>query len=784
MTPLLHGHNPEPRIVAVDLIGDSTMRLTVRDGERTVTREEPFFPFFYLADPLLLEGFPPKHWIKKTAGEHRFGYLCAFDNWSVMWDATRYMIDSFNRNVPLGIASYTQLDSLHLITDPVTQYLLQSGRTLFKEMAFEDLHRLQLDIETYTVGTGGFSQASRPGDRIILIALSDNRGWEHVIDGRHHDETAMLKELIRTIRQRDPDVIEGHNILGFDLPYILRRCALHKIAPLLGRDDRPVQMSEARPFQPEYLPDYSIGDISGRNVVDTFQLVQTYDAGKRNMESHGLKYVARYFGLASPDRVMVEGERISWTWDNEPETLVEYALDDVRETRGLSTLLSPSSFHLAQMLPCSYGTVTRIGAAAKIELLLVREYLRLKHSLPQSSLGAQTTGGYTDMFYAGVLGPIVHADVESLYPSLMITEGISPASDKLGVFNEMLRILTEQRLALKQQMREAEDETIRARLDAHQSSLKILINSFYGYLGYSRGLFNDYRQADEVTKGGQEILKQTIAGLRELGAKVVEVDTDGVYFVPPHGVTTEEEERATVGKVAIALPQGISLVMDGRYRRMLSYRMKNYALLGYDNRLVIKGSSLVSRSIERFGRSYIRHCIERILSNDIDGLHRQYVEVASAIQSHTMDVRDFARVETLRDSVDQYKREVEQELRNRSAAYEVAIRSGRKFRPGDRVAYYITGSDPNVRVTDASKPTEEWNPHFPDENTPYYLRRLDEFSEKFKEFFRAADFARIFAVEDLFPFSSEGMIIQTRTVETEEEKPEDPSPSPGIWLDE
>jgi len=77
-----------------------------------------------------------------------------------------------------------------------------------------------------------------------------------------------------------------------------------------------------------------------------------------------------------------------------------------------------------------------------------------------------------------------------------------------------------------------------------------------------------------------------------------------------------------------------------------------------------------------------------------------------------------------------------------------------------------------------------WNPHFPDENTPYYLRRLDEFSEKFKEFFRPADFARIFAVEDLFPFSSEGMIIQTRTVETEEEKPEDPSPSPGIWLDE
>jgi len=149
-----------------------------------------------------------------------------------------------------------------------------------------------------------------------------------------------------------------------------------------------------------------------------------------------------------------------------------------------------------------------------------------------------------------------------------------------------------------------------------------------------------------------------------------------------------------------------------------------------------------------------------------------------------MDVRDFARVETLRDPVEQYKREVEQEQRNRSAAYEVAIRLGRRFRVGERVAYYITGSDPNVRITDACKPAEEWDPHFPDENSAYYLRRLNEFSEKFAEFFRPADFGRIFAPEDLFPFSAEGMIIQTRSVEEPEERPEDPPPSPGIWLDE
>ena len=80
---------------------------------------------------------------------------------------------------------------------------------------------------------------------------------------------------------------------------------------------------------------------------------------------------------------MVDGDRIAQTWDEDPDTLVRYAMDDVRETARLSTLLSPPSFHLTQMVPCSYGTVTRIGSAARIELLLVREYLRQKHSLPQ-----------------------------------------------------------------------------------------------------------------------------------------------------------------------------------------------------------------------------------------------------------------------------------------------------------------------------------------------------------------------------------------------------------------
>ena len=46
----------------------------------------------------------------------------------------------------------------------------------------------------------GPSHAQRPEDRIILIALSDNRGWHRILGGRQCSEPAMLAELVHLLR--------------------------------------------------------------------------------------------------------------------------------------------------------------------------------------------------------------------------------------------------------------------------------------------------------------------------------------------------------------------------------------------------------------------------------------------------------------------------------------------------------------------------------------------------------------------------------------------------------
>ncbi len=783
MDSLLFGHSKEQHIVAAHTVDESTVRIYKRTNETISHKDDEFYPFFHLSDSHFITGFPKMFWLKKLEGNNFYQYVCAFPRAHDMWDAVRYVLEKINQSPGKNIESYTDTEHLFLRSDTNTQYLMQSGKTLFKGMEFSDLYRMQLDIETYSKNYK-FSNAERPEDRIILISLSDSRGWETVLGGKQTTEEVLLQQCISIIQEKDPDVIEGHNIFNFDLPYLLKRCELHKIDFAIGRDKSSPKGVRSRTSFAENEVEYISYEIPGRHVIDTWLLLQSYDMTKRNMESYALKYAAKYFGIATTDRTYIPGEKISWYWDHEPETLKKYALDDVRETRGLSDRLSMSTFYLTQMLPFNYGTVARLGSASKIEAILLREYLRQRHSIPKPETGAQTTGGYTDIFYTGVLGPIIHADVESLYPSIMISKYISPRTDALKVFHAALQHLTKLRLETKRKMKAEGDEFERARLDAMQSSFKILVNSFYGYLGYARGIFNDYAQADVVTTTGQELLRQMIHEIELHNGTVIEVDTDGLYFIQPDNVIGENAERHFVERLSGVLPEGINLGFDGRYKKILSYKKKNYALLAYDDRITVKGSSLISRSMEHFGRNYVHQCIDCIMNNRIQDLHNLYLEVERSIREHLLDVKDFTRTESLKDSLEEYQRDVKVEKRNRSASYELALHSSRSYRAGDKVSFYYTGTGANIKGFENAKEAIEWDPNFPDENVEYYLKRLDEFSRKFETFFSEQDFRAIFSSEDLFGFDPSKITVLSRRVSVETSHETDwINPEPSIWLD-
>ncbi len=573
-------------------------------------------------------------------------------------------------------------------------------------MTFDELVRLQLDIETIGL------DPSDPAARILAIAVSTNHGESSVIATGDLSEAEALESLNSWIARVDPDVIEGHNIFNFDMPFLIRRARANDVVLGWGRDgSEPKEMGTRRfkagarsiPFQ--YIA------VHGRHIIDTYQQIQRYDyAGE--MQSYGLKEAVDALGLTKSDRVFVPGHEIASTWERDRQRILAYALDDVRDVALLSELAAPTEFYQTQILPRSYQRVATGGPGEKINLLMTRVYLSEGHSLPLPKPSRGYPGGYTEVRRVGVFKPVVKCDVESLYPAIMLVDNVKPTSDVLDVYLPLLQVLTTRRLAAKNEARRSEGEE-RARWNGLQSSFKVLINSFSGYLGYNRALFNDFEAASRITTRGQQLIQHVVRELEASGAEPIEIDTDGVYFKPPAQITTVERQEEFVASISSKLPSGINLAFDGSYVGMASLRTKNYALLTHEGRMVLKGSGLRSRREERVLRQFLEEAARSLIEESPLRVRTRYLDVARLIQLRRLAPEEIARWETI----------TEKTFTSESNKRVASATTGERI--GERVAVYQRADGNLARLDDYDR----------DEDVDYLLRRLNDMGRRFEPLF-------------------------------------------------
>ncbi len=567
----------------------------------------------------------PAPTFRQLRGDHPLATLVEFDTWEQFRRASQ-KIPSRSTDVYQATAS-------------VSQYLMQSGVTQFKGMVFEDLRRLQLDIETLGL------DPKEPDASVIMIAMRQGEAEELLI--LETDEANLLERFVQMLNRFDPDVIEGHNIFNFDFPYLAERARRHGVCLSIGRDgSTPFVSEQTQRFRvgPVSLP-YTLVHIHGRHIVDTYQQLQRFDTAGR-LTSYGLKNAVRSLGIERVDREFVAGEEIADLWrqgERDRARLSRYALDDVRDVEMLARITLPTEFYQTQILPMTFQRTTITGTGRKIDDLMVRSYLAADHSLPVASEARPYPGGYVELLQSGVFGPIVKCDVESLYPSIMLHENMASSTDLLQAFPILLRELTNRRIDAKRRARITTGEE-QATWDGLQGSFKVLINSFYGYLGFGGGLFNDYDVAERVTLEGQRLIQEVVTSLHARNAGPIEVDTDGVYFTPPVGIESAEDEEQFVEEVGTAsLPPGIRLAHDGRYARMLSLKLKTYALLDHEGVLTLKGSALRSRRMERCFLRFIHDAALGFLTDQRDDVRDKYFDLASRIQLHTVPPEDISQ---------------------------------------------------------------------------------------------------------------------------------------------
>src|SRR5438309_7232957 len=311
----------------------------------------------------------------------------------------------------------------------------------------------------------------------MSIALSDNSGWEEliIVDLKRTEESerSAIKRVTSLIKARDPDVIEGHNLFRFDLPYLVARAKKLKTKLDWGRSGGFLRSRPSRLQIAEKTIDYPKFTIDGRHFVDTFLLAQFYDVGMRSLAGFERTDVARHFDLCDNEQISaLTGKELQRAYLENSEAFRRRALCGVREARALSDLLSPSYFIQSQIFPYNYQDVIVRGNATSINALFLREYFRQRHSIPELPMPQAFEGGYTDIFFTGVANNVWHCDIASLYPSVMLQFDCFPTSDRLQIFRHLLTDLRTFRLEAKAKMRVGKDPKEQRYFHALQNTVK------------------------------------------------------------------------------------------------------------------------------------------------------------------------------------------------------------------------------------------------------------------------------------------------------------------------
>jgi len=516
------------------------------------------------------------------------------------------------------------------------------------------LRVLSLDIETSPRADLVYSIALQMGEREAVLLLYDRpvRGAEDF--GREPD---LLRRFLALVREWDPDVITGWNVVDFDLAVLQKRCHHHGLRCALGRTEDELEIRRDASFTRE-----SRAVLQGRLVLDGLSLVR---GAFLRLEDYKLETAAQAF-LGRGKLFAGDGRhhQIEEAYRSDPEALVRYNLLDARLVSDIleRTQLIPLAVQRSLRTGMSLDRVS--AAIASIDSLYLAETRRrgiVAPSVASDAKAARLTGGWVMDSTAGFYRNILVFDFKSLYPSIIRTFNIdplthvarpTPADDALrapngahfrrsprGILPELVARLAAER-----------EEAKRAGDAIASNAIKILMNSMYGVLGAGASRLFAPAVANAITTFGQHLIQFAAAWVRGRGLAVIYGDTDSLFVDPRE----EDAERALA--LARELRGAITAAVAEHVRT--AYRCDSHLELEFETLYrrffmpELRGGKGGSK--KRYAGLVASDAGEEIEFVGLESVRRDWTEVSKRLQQGLLDlafhdrpvaeyVRDFVR---------------------------------------------------------------------------------------------------------------------------------------------
>lgn len=366
-------------------------------------------------------------------------------------------------------------------------------------------------------------------------------------------EADALQQFFIWIRDNDPDVIIGWNVVAFDLDFLQWKCKKLGVAFDLGRE------SNSAILTPQQNGHMHIARLPGRVVLDG---ITSLRGAFWSFESFALDHVAEQLlgkkKLISTDSPTDKVKEIRRKYLEAPLELIEYNLEDCRLVAEIFDKTDLLTFSIQRANMTGLAIDRQGGSTAAFDNLYLPHLHREGYVAPD--IGSQQSkesspGGYVMDSLPGLYENVLVLDFKSLYPSIIRTFKIDPLGlavktdldDSIpgfldAEFSRDRHILPDIVTKLWQGRDLAKQENNQPLSQA----IKIIMNSFYGVLGSSGCRFFNPQLASSITKRGHQIIQTTKDIIEEQGYSVIYGDTDSVFVLL--GENMKEEVCQKIGK--------------------------------------------------------------------------------------------------------------------------------------------------------------------------------------------------------------------------------------------
>ena len=370
----------------------------------------------------------------------------------------------------------------YLIVPPVEQFMISTGKRFFKGYDdYDQVYRMIFDLETEGLDPNRH--------RINQIGIRTNRGFEKIIsvegntkEEKDVNELIAIDLFLRTIYQYKPDIITAHNGENFDWSFIIARCeklgtSMQEMSSkyfdgdFIKKDDRESILKlggEMEKFRRTIVPNTTI--------TDSLHAVRRTQALDSNFLKADLKYSTEYLGKKKPNRVYVPGDKISSTWNDITNSyalnnnngdwycitedkpikdeydivtgkyIVErYLLDDIWECDKVEYQLNTPDFLLCKLLPVTFQRCVSMGTAVQWKAIFMAWSYENDIAIPMFGESKPFTGGLSRLLKVGFVDNVAKFDYNSLYPSIILTWGISDRNDLMDSMLSFLEYVLTQR---------------------------------------------------------------------------------------------------------------------------------------------------------------------------------------------------------------------------------------------------------------------------------------------------------------------------------------------------